>query len=149
MRSRKHGRAAIRVGVATLTCAVGGALLTAAAGGEARHDAALATMGKVTYTRYCVACHGPTGRADGPLARDLTTAVPDLTTLATRSSGTYPYDRVVKIITHGESLKGHGSADMPAWGDAFKKTEGKAAPTVDEAIRNLSHYIWSLQQLPG
>jgi hypothetical protein len=35
---------------------------------------------------------------------------------------------------------------MPAWGDAFKRTSGIAAPTVDTAIRNLARYIESLQR---
>jgi hypothetical protein len=82
------------------------------------------------------------------LAGDLTVPVPDLTTLASRS-GAFPLERVKRIITHGETLRGHGNADMPAWGDAFKKTQGIAAPTVDAAIRNLCHYIWSLQREPA
>jgi mono/diheme cytochrome c family protein len=111
-----------------------------------RPDPAMAEKGKVTYERYCVSCHGPQGRADGPLARDLAVAVPDLTTLAARNGGAYPYARVKEIVTHGETLRGHGSEDMPAWGDAFKKTTGIAAPSVDEAIANLAHYMWSLQK---
>ena len=116
--------------------------------GDAQYDPKLAARGKITYSRYCGSCHGPAGRADGPLARDLAVTVPDLTTLAARSNGTYPYDRVVGIITHGETRRGHGTADMPAWGDAFKKTEGIAAPTAEAAIRNLAHYVWSLQGEP-
>lgn len=111
-----------------------------------RPDPAMAEKGKVAYVRYCVSCHGPEGRADGPLARDLAVAVPDLTTMAARNGGAYPYARVERIITHGEVLRGHGSEDMPAWGDAFKKTAGIAAPTVEAAIRNLAHYVWSLQK---
>jgi hypothetical protein len=80
------------------------------------------------------------------LAGDLRVSVPNLTTLKSRSGGQYPYERVVRIIQNGEPLKGHGSEDMPAWGDVFKKTQGIAAPSVDEAIKNLAHYLWSLQQ---
>jgi hypothetical protein len=43
-------------------------------------------------------------------------------------------------------LRGHGTPDMPAWGDAFKRTEGTDAPTPKQAIRNLTHYLWSLQR---
>lgn len=111
-----------------------------------RPDAAMAEKGKITYVRYCVSCHGPEGHADGPLARDLAVPVPDLTTMAARNGGVYPFARVKQIVTHGETLRGHGSADMPAWGDAFKKTAGIAAPSVDDAIANLTHYMWSLQK---
>lgn len=122
-------------------------LLAVAPGARAdKPDEAMAGKGKITYERYCVSCHGPEGRADGPLARDLAVTVPDLTTMAARNGGTYPFARVKAIVTHGETLRGHGSEDMPAWGDAFKKTSGIAAPTVDEAITNLAHYMWTLQK---
>jgi mono/diheme cytochrome c family protein len=108
-------------------------------------DLPAAAKGKITYVRYCVACHGPGGRGDGPVAADLRVPVPDLTTMAQRSGGQYPYDRVVRIVTFGETVRGHGSVDMPAWGEAFKKTAGTGEKTVDAAIRNLAHYLWSLQ----
>jgi mono/diheme cytochrome c family protein len=128
--------------------ALGGAacLLLAAAASAEQYDATAARNGKITYVRFCVSCHGSEGRGDGPLAKDLAVGVPDLTTLAGRSGGTYPLARVRRIITHGELLRGHGSPDMPAWGDAFKKTEGIAASNVDAAVENLAHYLWSLQR---
>jgi mono/diheme cytochrome c family protein len=109
-------------------------------------DAAAAARGRVTFGRYCVSCHGKAARGDGPLAADLRVPVPDLTTLSARNGGSFPYDHVVDIIRNGEKVKGHGSSDMPAWGDAFKRTSGIAAPTVDTAIRNLARYIESLQR---
>ena len=72
--------------------------------------------------------------------------VPDLTTIAARSGGKFPAERVQKIIASGENLRGHGSADMPAWGDVFKRTTGLDGATPDQAIRNLTHYLWSLQR---
>ncbi len=113
--------------------------------GAAELDAAAATKGETTYVRYCVSCHGKTGKGDGPLAGDLRVAVPDLTTLASRSGGTFPFDRVVRIVSSGEPVRGHGTEDMPAWGDAFKKTKGTEEKTVEAAVRNLAHYLWSVQ----
>ena len=52
----------------------------------------------------------------------------------------------MQVIQAGESVRGHGTADMPAWGDAFKKTKGTGEATVDAAIRNLSQYLRTLQQ---
>ena len=109
-------------------------------------DAAAAAKGRVTYGRYCVSCHGPQAKGDGPLARDLRVSVPDLTTLAQRNGGKFPSERVVQVIQGGETVRGHGTADMPAWGDAFKKTKGTGEATVDAAIRNLSQYLRTLQQ---
>jgi mono/diheme cytochrome c family protein len=111
-------------------------------------EAAAAAKGRVTYGRYCVSCHGPQATGDGPLARDLSVAVPDLTMLAQRNGGKFPYDRVVHVIQGGDKVRGHGTADMPAWGDAFKKTKGTGEATVDAAIRNLGQYLRTLQQTP-
>ena len=98
------------------------------------------------YVRFCVSCHGPEARGDGPLAADLRVSVPDITTLASRNGGRFPEARVRRIVENGEPLRGHGTPDMPAWGDAFKKTAGTGARSPQEAIRNLTHYLWSLQR---
>lgn len=113
---------------------------------ETAPNSAAAAKGQVTFGRYCVSCHGPRAKGDGPLATDLRVAMPDLTTLSQRNGGKYPYDRVVRVIRIGEPLRGHGTLDMPAWGDAFKKTKGTGEATVNAAIRDLSHYLWTLQQ---
>ena len=113
---------------------------------QAKHDPSAASKGAVAYVRYCVSCHGKDARGDGPLAADLRVAVPDMTTLSVRNGGRFPDERVRRIIESGEVLRGHGTPDMPAWGDAFKKTEGTDARTPQEAIRNLTHYLWSLQR---
>jgi mono/diheme cytochrome c family protein len=116
---------------------------------KATIEAAAAARGQVTFGRYCVSCHGKAARGDGPLAADLRVPVPDLTTLSARNGGSFPYDHVVEIIKNGEKVKGHGSADMPAWGDAFKRTSGIGTPNVDTAIRNLARYVESLQRRPA
>ena len=121
-------------------------LALAQAQAVAKHDAGAAAKGAIVYVRYCVSCHGKDARGDGPLAADLRVPVPDMTTLAARGGGRFPEDRVRRIIESGEVLRGHGTPDMPAWGDAFRKTEGTDARTPQEAIRNLTHYLWSLQR---
>jgi mono/diheme cytochrome c family protein len=112
-----------------------------------RDSAAKAAVdrGRTVYLRYCVTCHGDGARGDGPLAKDLRVPVPDITTLAARSGGIYPEERVVRIISKGNEVRGHGSEDMPAWGSAFNRTDGIEAP-VDEAIRNLARYLGSVQR---
>lgn len=122
------------------------ALVLPQARAQASPDPAAAAKGAVVYVRYCVSCHGPGARGDGPLAADLRVPVPDMTTLAARNGGRFPEARVERIIQSGEALRGHGTADMPAWGDAFKRTEGTGASTPQEAIRNLTQYLWSLQR---
>lgn len=113
--------------------------------GEEAIAKAAAAKGRTTYVRYCVSCHGSEARGDGPLAKELRVPVADLTTLAARSGATYPYDRVVRVISKGSVVRGHGTDDMPAWGTAFNRTDGTEA-AVDEAIRNLAKYLGSLQR---
>jgi mono/diheme cytochrome c family protein len=113
---------------------------------ETKLDKEAAAKGRITYLRYCVSCHGKEARGDGPLAKDLREPVRDLTTLTARNGGTYPYDRVVSSISKGSAVKGHGTDDMPAWGPAFNRTNGIAAAAVDEAIRNVAQFLWSLQR---
>ncbi len=121
-------------------------LAAVAAQAQTRPDAAAVAKGAVVYVRYCVSCHGKEARGDGPLAADLRVKVPDMTTLSSRSGGSFPEERVRRIIESGEVLRGHGTPDMPAWGDAFRKTEGTDAHTPQEAIRNLTQYLRSLQR---
>jgi mono/diheme cytochrome c family protein len=140
---------ALCLALAALPGARFGPLAVAQAQAQAKHDASGAAKGAIVYVRYCVSCHGKGARGDGPLAADLRVAVPDMTTLAARSGGRFPEARVQRIIESGEVLRGHGTPDMPAWGDAFTKTEGIDARTPKEAIRNLTHYLWSLQRESG
>ncbi len=124
------------------------ALAAVPAQAQNQQDATAVAKGAIVYVRYCVSCHGKEARGDGPLAADLRVAVPDMTTLSSRNGGRFPEERVRRIIESGEVLRGHGTADMPAWGDAFRKTEGTGASTPQEAIRNLTQYLRSLQR-PG
>src|SRR5262245_30811253 len=101
--------------------------------------------GQITYERYCVSCHGRTARGDGPLAKELRVAVPDLTLMTKRAGGTYPTARVFAVISRGSEVRAHGTDDMPAWGTAFNRTSGTEA-SVDEAIRNLVAYLGSVQR---
>ena len=118
------------------------------AAGDQALDTAAAAKGQVTFTRFCVSCHGPAGKGDGSIAGDLRVPVPDLTEMANRNAGKYPYDRVTRVITTAELVRGHGTVEMPAWGDVFKKTRGTDEATIEAAIRDLNHYIWSLQKPP-
>ena len=56
-----------------------------------------ATMsaGQQYFVRYCSACHGMTGRGDGPAAPALRTPPADLTRLAQRRGGISPWPRLL------------------------------------------------------
>jgi len=110
-------------------------------------DTAAAAQGTLIYQRYCTSCHGPTAHGDGPVAPDLRTRVPDLTTIAARHQGVYPFERVVRTIEGPETARLRASSDMPAWADVFDKTRGTGASSPKAAINDLAHYLWSLQSV--
>lgn len=108
-------------------------------------DPTKAFRGKSSFNTYCGSCHGKQALGDGPLAKDLKFQPANLTELSKRNNGTFPFDMVKETIEHGRSVRGHGSKDMPAWGDAFEMTE-QTAEAAQEKVLELAHYLWSLQR---
>lgn len=104
--------------------------------------------GKELYTRFCASCHGETGRGDGPVAGTLKVEVPDLTMIAKRAKGTYPRERIERIIDGRHVLAAHGSRMMPVWGEDFSRLE-LGNPDAERSTRviilRLADYVWLLQ----
>jgi len=69
--------------------------------------------GKQTYMLYCAACHGADARGDGPAATVLRTSPPDLTTLAKRHGGKFPYDYVFDVLRFGTRFASQGPKRLP------------------------------------
>jgi len=113
---------------------------------QAKPDAPAAARGKVIYQRYCGSCHGKEARGDGALASDLRVAPPDLTTLAAKNGGKFPFDSVAQAIDGRKTTRGHGASDMPVWGEVFPKTGGTDSSSVSTAVGRLTHYLWSVQR---
>jgi mono/diheme cytochrome c family protein len=111
---------------------------------DATLDKGLAMNGQLLFRTYCGACHGKTAQGDGPLAKELKVTPADLTKMSEKNGGTFPFEMVMKTIDHGRSVRGHGTEDMPAWGAAFKTT-AESADDADRMMRELAHYLWSLQ----
>jgi mono/diheme cytochrome c family protein len=110
-------------------------------------------IGRQEYETNCIACHGEDGRG-GPYAVMLTVPVPDLTTLASRNGGVFPYHRVHRAIDGRDVLKGHGPRDMPIWGrdylakaeEAFFGYSLSAEGFVRSRILALVDYVHRLQR---
>jgi mono/diheme cytochrome c family protein len=107
-------------------------------------DSDLASKGDRLFRTYCAACHGKSATGDGPLAKDLKTAPANLTKLSENNGGTFPFDMVIKTIEQGRNVRGHGTQDMPAWGDAFKMTSS-SPDEPKEMMKELANYLWSIQ----
>ena len=105
-----------------------------------------AALGMAIYKTHCASCHGLQGRGDGPLAGQLRFAPPDLTRISARRRGKFPQDELREIIDGRKPPKGHGSSDMPIWGDAFREaSEGYSRERVEERIRQVIGYLESIQ----
>jgi mono/diheme cytochrome c family protein len=105
-----------------------------------------APSGATLYRTYCAVCHGPDARGRGPLASSLRVAPTDLTQLARRSGGTYPRLAVTRSIDGRDTVRGHGSGDMPVWGDAFERSAAAGPDAVRARIEALVAYLAGVQE---
>jgi mono/diheme cytochrome c family protein len=129
---------------------LGAALSVGGQEAEPKLDQTAASMGADMFRNYCSSCHGPQGHGDGPLAEHLRTTPPDLTRIASKHGGEFPFDDVVDSIDGGRAIGSHGSADMPAWGDALSKSGSNPDQSeVERKIQAIAHFVWSLQEQEG
>jgi len=101
--------------------------------------------GEQMFKEYCAACHGADAKGHGPSAGLLLTPPPDLTTLAKRHMGKFPYDYVKDVLEFGKGTSAHGSSDMPTWGPIFRYYDKQNERAVQRRIKNLCDYLASLQ----
>jgi mono/diheme cytochrome c family protein len=78
-------------------------------------------LGKDEYIRSCAACHGATGKGDGPAAKSLTKSPTDLTKLSEANKGVFPISRVYAAIDGRIEVVAHGTRDMPVWGETYTR----------------------------
>lgn len=104
------------------------------------------TKGPDLFRAHCAACHGSNGKGGGPAAAALRTRPPDLTILTKKNGGTFPGERVQRIILSEEpSPISHGSREMPIWGPVFPETEDDQ-DFGNVRLHNLMKYLESIQQ---
>ena len=111
--------------------------------------AADSNSGKQMYLQYCSSCHGPEGKGDGKVSRELKFKVPSLTGLAKKNYGIYPLDDVMATIDGRRSVRGHGDRDMPIWGETFySEAEGKKYSELTTLLKAkiIAGYVATLQQ---
>jgi mono/diheme cytochrome c family protein len=80
--------------------------------------------GELEYQNYCAVCHGVNARGQGMMSRFLTLRPADLTQLAQKNGGTFPFWQVYRTIDGREVIRVHGTRDMPIWGDRFRAQAG-------------------------
>lgn len=128
------------------------ALLAAASACAAEASAAdyAAMSGKDLYRRFCAACHGESGRGDGPVSKSLAVETPDLTLIARRHGGKFPRERIERIIDGRFIIGAHGSRTMPVWGEDLSRLEignPDAERSTQTIIVRLTDHLLGLQRL--
>ena len=92
--------------------------------GAAPSDSTGNELGRQLYVKYCSACHGEGGKGDGVISQLMHPAPPDLTQIAKKENGKFPFYDVIRQIDGRETLRAHGNSDMPVWGEVFQAEEG-------------------------
>ena len=103
------------LGVALGTASV----LASAMDSGAADDSVIVRTGGELYGHYCAVCHGLGAAGDGPFSQVLRKPPPNLTQLAARNDGSFPYWQAYEKISGLELLPAHGSREMPIWGEIF------------------------------
>ena len=102
------------------------------------------------YASFCAACHGPSGRGDGPAGAELSPKPADLTGLAARNGGVFPTTQVMAYIWRGEGAAAHRA--MPSFAPLLEGTlipydggDGIDTPTPERLVA-LAEYLKSVQE---
>jgi mono/diheme cytochrome c family protein len=105
--------------------------------------------GAEDFATYCAACHGSSGKGDGPEAAGLDKRPADLTRLSARNGGDFPGTEVMAKIW-GYTGRDSGSA-MPQFGPLLQGDlvpydggDGIATPTPVRLVQ-LAEYVRMLQ----
>lgn len=126
------------------------ALLAVPAPADAAPD-----QGKADFDRLCAPCHGTDGRGDGPQAPQLAKKPADLT-MVTQKYGAFPAQKVFETIAGLDMPEGHGTREMPIWGDVFVTEQVGRSTRVEDAMKasddasrriaGLVKYVQSIQE---
>jgi mono/diheme cytochrome c family protein len=115
-------------------------------------EAEVVESGKYEFRQYCALCHGLNGKGDSVM-RNLNLLPenpPDLTQLSKQHGGKFPFWQVYRIVDGREPVKGHGTPNMPIWGDLFAmqgEDRGLDSETKTMGlILNIVYYLQSLQE---
>lgn len=110
-------------------------------------------IGSKEYRISCLNCHGVGGKGGGPMAELLKKKPSDLTMLAKKNKGEYPFMRVYQTIDGRVVVPGHGDRKMPIWGKRYLeedyqryRTDFGGEDVVRGRILQLVYYVQTLQQ---
>jgi hypothetical protein len=83
--------------------------------------------GKSEYQLSCAACHGIDGKGNGPSSAALKVAPTDLTVLAKKNNGVFPFNAIYEVIDGRQTVIAHGTREVPIWGQRYAPLSPNAA----------------------
>lgn len=114
--------------------------------GAAQQERVIAE-GKEEYLWQCASCHGAGGAGDGEMAAILVRRPTDLTQIAKRNDGVFPFWRIYHTIDSAERVTGHEFFQMPQFSKRFREDEGKPGyPDAYVRILLLTHFLETIQR---
>jgi len=125
---RSHARFAVPL-IAALVA------LPAAATELPQSDHAMLNSGETLYQVHCASCHGEDAGGGAAVGASQTVGTADLTRLAARNDGEFPFWDVYGIISGAELLPAHGGRIMPTWSRALAETPGIEAENSAAVVR--------------
>jgi hypothetical protein len=136
----------------TLTVTLGAALTLSACVHEPTADSPAHYSGERLFETLCANCHGSDGAGNGPAAPYTTGHPPDLTHIAARNGGTFPTEKVFRVIDGQFDSPGPDARHMPIWGYDLFTGEGDDE-TAHQQVLDMEHrlveYVGSIQQPPA
>ena len=104
--------------------------------------------GELEYQNYCAVCHGVDGRGQGIMRKYLTVPPANLRRLTLTGGGKFPFWEVYRKIDGQTEVRGHGTLDMPVWGDRFRTQAGGDAKTAQtQAAGRILSLVFYLQHI--
>ncbi|MCP5199902.1 MAG: cytochrome c [Gammaproteobacteria bacterium] len=88
---------------------------TTVAGELPRVDDAIVNTGHTLFAVHCASCHGDDAAGGAATTSTMTRPTPDLTTLAARNGGRFPFWGLYDVISGAELLPAHADRTMPLW----------------------------------
>jgi len=125
-------------------------LLSLPSGLATAQDMEVIAGGELEYQHACAICHGVEARGNGIMSPYLTVKPANLRRLTLTPGGIFPFWQVYRKIDGQLEIRGHGTRDMPIWGDRFRAQaggDGKNAQTQAAGrILSLVFYLQHIQE---